>query len=216
MRTLLCSLALFVTYLLFGHNPHSAKFELHERTDGAVFHAYLSQAGVHQALKKAFPDEDFHNMAIGQYKKVLIEYLKCHVRLAAEGGVLPLGVSAIKLGNHQTEVRIALEDYPDEVKLLEVQIDAFSENKGQQSIFWWVSSEENKAKCVLSARNDFSAAFSGEDSLLQQVAPTCSSCSEQPPMATSPTAKAGLLVLTGAVALLLALLASRMLQAARV
>lgn len=158
-------ISLFV--MLFGffasaHDPFSARFELHtNHKEGALLHIYLSQVSVHKTLIGVHPQVDFEKVEADQYKEMVVAYLKDHITIHGDGIEMNIGVGAIRLGSHQTELKFHLKNYPDHVERLEVAIDAFGESKRQHSVFWWYTSEKS-SRLVLSSVNGFSGKMEHE------------------------------------------------------
>jgi len=158
-----CSIFFFVGLCLLGmgqlyaHDPLTSRFELHSNfSSGAVMRIYLTQAGVHRTLQKEYPGSDLENKEA--YEKMIISYLKDHINMEADGLRLELNAGAIKLGSHETSVVFLVKNYPESVKKLNVNIDAFKENGHHQTVFWWYT-PQGKSRFVLSKRNDFQGFF---------------------------------------------------------
>lgn len=159
MKTILTIFMVMWMCAGYAHNPLTSRVELHgNMEEGALLDIYLTQAGVHQALKSTYPDLDFTNMELDRYKELIVDYLKGHIHLMADDVPLVIGSGAIKLGNHQTEIKLYVKNYPSEIQKLDVRIDAFRENGHQQTIFWWYTPLQT-SKIVLSPRNEFRASF---------------------------------------------------------
>lgn len=142
---------------LYAHDPLTSRFELHSNfNNGAVMRIYLTQAGVHRTLQKEHPGSDLENKEA--YEQMIISYLKDHINIDADGLPLELNSGAIKLGSHETSVVFLVKNYPQSVKKLNVNIDAFKENGHHQTVFWWYTPGE-KSRFVLSKRNNFQAFF---------------------------------------------------------
>lgn len=142
---------------LSAHDLLTSKFEL--QTDfekGAILKAYLTQAGLHHALKKKYPKQGFAKQ--GEYEAMIISYLKEHISIKANEIPMEFGFGAVKLGSHETDVIMHIKNYPKAVSKLEVNIDAFQENGNHHSVFWWFAPEET-SKFVLAEKNDFHAFF---------------------------------------------------------
>ena len=157
------SISFFVVLFLLGmsplyaHDPLTSRFELHSNfSNGAVMRIYLTQAGVHRTLQKEHPGSDLENKE--EYEKMIITYLKDHIDIEADGLPLKLNAGAIKLGSHETSVVFLVKNYPQNVKKLNVNIDAFKENGHHQTVFWWYTPGE-KSRFVLSKRNGFQGFF---------------------------------------------------------
>ncbi|MEM8939828.1 MAG: hypothetical protein AAGC64_10825 [Bacteroidota bacterium] len=163
-KTLIAGLVwMLSTSILLAHNPLTARFELKASLkEGALLHVYLTQLGVHNALVKQHPDVDFKSLELNAYKKLVVSYIRKHVCLKADEVNLELGYGAIKLGNHQTDLRFYVKKYPEKVKSLAVEIDAFKENGNQQTVFWWYTTEA-ATKVILSSENGFKGHFNTKE-----------------------------------------------------
>ncbi|MEM1319605.1 MAG: hypothetical protein AAGG75_05075 [Bacteroidota bacterium] len=146
-----------------AHNPLTAKFELKALPQGgAILNIYLSQVGLHQALTTHFQDTDFTTISSTAYKQLAVQYIKEKTHLRADGRPLLIGEGGIKLGHHQTDLKLAIEQYPNVVKQLEIKVDCFSENGNHHSVFWW-KTPGRQAKVVLSKRNHYQATLGTKD-----------------------------------------------------
>jgi len=157
MKNLIVLKLLFVLAIhsLHAHNPLTARFELHGTLEkGAMLHTYLTQVGVHQALVKEYPSTNWENVSTDEYKSKIVKYLRDHIFIEADGAALTLGKAAIKLGDHQTEVKFYIADYYLETEELHVHVNAFAENGNQQSVFWWYTPVKT-SKTILSRNINF-------------------------------------------------------------
>lgn len=142
-------------HYLAAHNPITSKFELRASLEeGALLNIYLTQAGVHKALTKKYPEMPFEKMPLDEYKELIVSYVKEHTHLIADGVPLQIGEGRIKLTNHQTDLQFHLKNYSNSVEKLEVKVDAFQENKNQQTVFWWLTPNKS-GKLSLAAHNNF-------------------------------------------------------------
>ena len=147
---------IFITLSSFSHNPLTSRFELRASLDkGALLNVYLTQSGVHSALLKKHPSINFPELSSSDYKSLLFKYIKSKVVIFADGEKLNLRYGAIKLGKHQTDMKFFIDNYPNKVQRLEVNIDAFKENGKQYSVFLWYA-ENKSSKVILSHKNNFS------------------------------------------------------------
>ncbi len=154
-KLLLVLVGLIGSLNVMAHNPLAARFEL-EATSPRVtlLHVYLSQTGLHQALLQHYPTTDFTSVSVEEYKRLAVTYLKEHVSLTADGVPLILGEGGIKVGSHETDFKFLVDNYPERVERLDVDIMAFTENEHHTSIFWWRRTAE-KSKLILSVENGF-------------------------------------------------------------
>lgn len=171
MRKFLLIVAIALVYSsAVAHNPLTAKFELNATLpEGAILNIYLSQTGLHQALIKYYKQTDFSTISTSEYKKLTVQYLKEHFALVADNEVLKIGEGGIKLGNHQTDLKFLIENYPSKVSNLEVYINAFKENENHHSVFWW-KRKDAKTKIILSANNDFQGTLKSSDRMSMKIA----------------------------------------------
>lgn len=149
----------FVCSNVRAHNPLTAKFELNAVSEnGAILHVHLSQTGLHQALTKHYTKVDFKTIETTDYKELAVQYLKKHLTIVADETPLIIGEGGIKLGSHQTDFRFLVKNYPRNIEVLTVDINAFKENENHHSVFWWTT-KEAKRKVVLSPKNNYKSSF---------------------------------------------------------
>jgi len=156
MKNLLLPAVLaFLSWNVEAHNPLTAKVELNTTlAEGGLLNIYLSQAGVHEALVKSFDQTDFSNISQPAYKKMVVQYIKSHIDIAADGMPLIIGEGAIKLGSHQTDLRFLINRVPKDIQSIVAKIDIGKENGNHHTVFWWIQKEGSR-KVVLSIRNQF-------------------------------------------------------------
>ncbi|MEM9679492.1 MAG: hypothetical protein AAF901_04140 [Bacteroidota bacterium] len=149
-----------------AHNPLTSRFELRASLEeGAILDIYLTQAGLHSALVKQHPEVNLKDISLDSYKEMVVDYLKRHIHLSADCVPLEIGQGAIKLGNHQTDLKFHVPKYPQFLEQLDVKINAFEENGLHVNVFWWYTSEKS-TKVILSRDNDFTSSFTrGNDKL---------------------------------------------------
>ena len=160
-KIFLIAVIALVSSRAMAHNPLTAKFELTAdwKNNAAILNIYTSQAGVHEALIKHYTQIDFTSIEINEYKKLIVQYLKKHILIHADDILLEIGEGGIKLGNHQTDLKFLIENYPSEVNTLKVEINAFQENEDHHSVFWW-KTKNAKSKLILSDKNEFQGILS--------------------------------------------------------
>ncbi|WP_281615187.1 hypothetical protein [Flammeovirga sp. SubArs3] len=149
---------LCLSYGVKAHNPLSAKFYLEKQDSQGLLSIYLSQDGVDAALLKAYGEKEFENYTVGQYKSLIVRYIKEKFKLNINGKEIILLDGGIKLGKHQTDLKFITTEVPSKIHTLKVQIEAFSENEDHQSLFVYKIGESN-GKAILSNRNDFTDHF---------------------------------------------------------
>ncbi len=148
-----------------AHDPYSARFELHANIkEGALLQIYLTQAGVHEALTHEHPGIEFSSLDPDNYKEMIVAYIKEHTHILGDGTKMEFGIGAIKLGSHETQVKLHLKNYPNKVEKLEIEIDAFSQNSRHHTVFWWYTPEES-FRVILSAENQFNSILQMEGSV---------------------------------------------------
>lgn len=165
MKNIFLIVAIALVYSsAMAHNPLTAKFELNTNLQkGAILNVYTSQTGVHQALIKYYTQIDFTAITENEYKVLVVEYIKKHLSIKADDTPLIIGEGGIKLGNHQTDLKFLIENYPNKVSSLQVILNAFEENENHHSVFWW-KTKEGKSKVILSAKNGFQGTINyGQD-----------------------------------------------------
>ncbi|WP_405564961.1 hypothetical protein [Polaribacter sp. Asnod6-C07] len=160
MKKFILILLLYSSYFsLEAHNPLTSRVELVSSSNNkAVLNIYMTQSGLQKALLNEHNAIDFKELSRDQYEKLIIDYLKSRIKLSVNNNLLELGLSAVKLGSHETDAFFYIKNYPINTESLKVDIDAFKENGNQQTVFWWRSPKKNE-KVVLSKKNDFKKDF---------------------------------------------------------
>ena len=150
----------------------TAKVELNTKlAEGGLLNIYLSQVGLHEALVKNFDQTDFSNISQTVYKKMVVQYIKSHIHITADGMPLRIGEGAIKLGNHQTDLRFVINRIPQNIQSLDAKIDIGKENGNHHTVFWWLQKDGSR-KVVLSQRNQFQSVLSINQATVSEAAST--------------------------------------------
>ena len=153
---------LFLSGSGWAHNPLTAKVELNTKVpEISQLGIYLSQTGLHQALSKYYDTTDLSTISTTEYKKLAVQYLKDHIHLVADGTPLVIGEGGIKLGNHQTDFRFLIKNFPKNIRNLQANIDIGKENGNHHTVFSWLQ-KEGKSKVVLSERNQYQTVLNVE------------------------------------------------------
>lgn len=103
-----------------------------------------------------------------EYKELLIDYIKAEFKITASrhaGGTadedpLPvetsLGAGRIKLDNHETAMAFEINNMPEDVYKLDIQLPYMSENEGQNNIVRLIEADRS-TRYILNVLNDFEA-----------------------------------------------------------
>lgn len=153
MLALLCT-----NSILHAHNPLSARYYLEVNDDINILNIYLSQYGLHEAIKKQFSDVNFETIDEIEYKTLVVNYIKGNFNLQINGEVVQLLDGGLKLGTHQTNLKFVTSKLPRILNTLDVSIKAFSENKEHQTIFS-TSINGKTSKVILKESNDYRASM---------------------------------------------------------
>ncbi|WP_397363151.1 hypothetical protein [Olleya sp. R77988] len=139
-----------------AHNPLSAMYYLEVKEDLGILNISLSQTGLNEALKKHYSSSNVVELSAIEYKQLAVRYLKENFNLNINGETIVLSEGGIKLGNHQTDAKFIVKDLPKTFKTLNIDINAFKENKNHQTVFS-VLLNGNTSKVVLNKNKDYTA-----------------------------------------------------------
>lgn len=160
MRALI--LILLFSIAAKAHNPLIATFTISEQNGVWTMHVSMAQAGVHEAMKKHYPDEDLDAMDETAYKELMVAYIKETCNISVGEKTIALGSGGIKLGSHQTDVRLVLEGLTGLVKEMKLDIHSFSDNEGHQNIVR-VAQNGSEQKFILQQSNSYVAVLQADE-----------------------------------------------------
>ena len=141
-----------------AHNPLQSSLKLSIYEQSGILEVNLAQYGVEQALVKKYPDLNLKSTTPKDFKELLINYLKENILISVNGQQLKIGKGAIKLGNHQTDLKFQLDNIPEDPKCMDVDIHCFQENEKQQN-FFKIAYKGLNVREKLTKENDFKAKF---------------------------------------------------------
>lgn len=154
---------LFISIIVAGaakaHNPLVSTFTISQLNGIWTLDIALAQSGAHEALKKKYPEKDLDNLLLTDhiaYKQLVIAYIKETCVIKVNGKLVVLGAGGIKIGDHETSVRLMLEKMPEAIEKMELSIRSFNENEGQQNVVAIIQ-DGHKRKHVLNKENNFVA-----------------------------------------------------------
>ena len=148
-----------------AHNPLSAMYYLEVKEDISILNINLSQNGLNEALKKHYSKIELEELSSLEYKQLAINYLKENFHLTINNIDIDLLEGGFKLGNHQTDVKFITSKLPNELKILNIKIKAFVENKNHQTIFSMLLNGST-SKIILRKNNNYSASVTFKDDLM--------------------------------------------------
>jgi hypothetical protein len=163
MRLLINKLLLFWVLMLTtvsvkAHNPNTTSVVISPVNGIYSVHYVISQEGANYALAEYYAGQDLQSLSSEEYKEKYIDYIKNHTRLLIDDKEIPLGSGGIKIGNHQTDIRFLLPNYPTDYKTVQVTIDVFKQNENQHTVVKFLEGEKSFRK-VLNVKNGFSFQF---------------------------------------------------------
>jgi hypothetical protein len=163
MNKLLVFIALFFTFInTKAHNPNTSSVTLNPINDIWLVHFSISQEGANYALEKYYQDKNLQKVKLETYKKWYIEYIKKHFLLVVNDKNIPLHSGGIKLGSHQTDMKFLLPDFPKNYEKVELTLNIFETNKGQNTVVKFIDQKKTFRK-VLNHKNRFYMSFSNTE-----------------------------------------------------
>lgn len=157
-RLLVLCMLMLATISVHAHNPNTTSVVISPVNGVYSMHYAISQEGANYALAEYYSGKDLKSLSSDEYKEKYIDYIKEHVQLNIDGKLIPLGSGGIKLGNHQTDVRFLLPDYPADYKTVEMTLDLFRQNENQNTVVRFIEGDKSFRK-VLNAKNGFNFQF---------------------------------------------------------
>lgn len=152
---------LFISLVVAGtaraHNPLVATFTFSQQNGVWMIDIALAQTGAHEALKKKYPEKDLDNLLQDDhvaYKQLMIAYIKETCSIKANNKFTKLGAGGIQLGDHETSIRLMVENMPANLESMTLNISSFQENEGQQNVIAIIQ-RGHKRKFIADASNNF-------------------------------------------------------------
>lgn len=149
---------MLATVSVTAHNPNTTSVVISPVNGVYSVHYVISQEGANYALAKYYAGQDLQSISSDEYKEKYLDYLKKHFQLKIDGELIPIGSGGIKFGNHQTDVRFLLPNYPTDYKTVEMTLDVFKQNENQNTVVRFLEGK-NSFRKVLNAKNGFSFQF---------------------------------------------------------
>ncbi len=154
---LLMTLAM-ITFMANAHNPNST-FVVFSPNNGIwTAHFMIAQEGANISLAEFYKGQNLSELPLDQYKKKYIDYIKSKFRLEIDGKNIPLSSGGIKLGNHQTDIRFLLNEFPQNYEKVYLKMPLFEENEYQNTIVRFLEGSK-KFRKVLKPGNNFEMDF---------------------------------------------------------
>lgn len=143
------------------HDPLSASFTLNENENFWTMNISTSYTALDQALRKENSNIDFNKIDSKAYKQLAFEYVKKNISIVSNGKTIAILQSGgIKLGHHQTDLKIVVENIPKSLDKMEIRIPCFSINGNHISVLRINAIDaDSQNKIVLNKGNSYSATF---------------------------------------------------------
>lgn len=148
-----------VSGFAFAHNAQQASFNVVLDGTESYVDIYLSQYGIEQALKASQPTLSSNAKGVTLFKQRLIEHIKTHTNILLNGRTITLGGGMLKLGSHESRVRLKLNNVPTEISDIEARVNCFSNNTHQVNVLNIIRNG-TKHRYRLSQENGYQMAFS--------------------------------------------------------
>lgn len=111
-----------------AHDPRLTSVHLHDGPDGAWLDLYVPTEGVRSAFAARFADDAPLDTVAGRER--LVRYVRDTVRLTSPGGDWSFGAGGVRVGAHETVVRLTVVP-PDGARMpLGIHAPLFAENPG--------------------------------------------------------------------------------------
>lgn len=141
-----------------AHNPNTTAVVFTPENGVWMINITISQQGANQALANYYQNIDFSKISSKEYKKLYIDYLQRNIDLNIDGKLIKTAAGVIKLGNHQTNVKLTLPDFPVSFQKLSLMFAIFKENKGQNTIVRF-KYDNTSIRKILNHKNNFQMQF---------------------------------------------------------
>ena len=162
-KIIITSFFLLFQIFLFAHNPQQSSLKLIIFENNGFLNISLSQYGIEQALIKKYPNLDLSSVEPNDFKELLIKYLKEHIILSVDGHQLKIGKGVIKLGNHQTDLKFEINNFPENPKSMNADVSCFQENERQNN-FFTILYKGLTTRAKLEKNNNFKCKFTFSNS----------------------------------------------------
>lgn len=163
LKKLLFIIALtFISISVSAHNPNTASVVISPINGVWVAQFTISQEGANYALKLYYADKDLSSISETDYKKLYIDYLRKKIALVVDSKKITLSSGGIKLGNHQTDIKLLLPDFPRNYNVVDLRIPMFEENGQQNTVVKFLDNTKSIRK-VMNQSNEFGISFKNSD-----------------------------------------------------
>lgn len=159
LKKLISILALiFISINVSAHNPNTASVIISPINGVWVVQFTISQQGANYALNNYYNNKDLNSIEIKEYKELYINYLRNKLSLIVDNKQIKLSSAGIKLGDHQTDIKFLLSDFPLNYSLVKLKLPIFEENKQQNTVVRFLENNKTIRK-VMNKSNGFEMSF---------------------------------------------------------
>lgn len=142
---------------LNAHNAKISTFTLRDTGAGWMVEMAFAQASIDVAMQNIFDEYQLKNFTSEEYRNEVIDYVKEHFHLKANGINIELDDGGIMLGNHQANLKFVLPQIPINPDKMKVYIPMFGNMFNHTNIFRIYRGGAKVDKVFLSSDNDFRA-----------------------------------------------------------
>lgn len=141
--------ATLFTGLAAAHDPDVATLALHPGDTGWVLDVHFPLETAERGLGRPGDDGTWD----ADDKARLVQHIRDTVRLEADGRPLRLGVAGVKLGGHQSTVRLGVEGASEAWTTLTADVPMFADNPHQHNVVRLQRADGSQAHLVAKAAN---------------------------------------------------------------
>jgi hypothetical protein len=149
---------IFISINVSAHNPNTASVIISPINGAWVARFTISQQGANHALNIYYADKDLSSISSTEYKELYIEYLRKKIVLLIDNKEIALSSGGIKLGDHQTDIKFLLPDFPVNYNTIQLKLPMFDENKQQNTVVKFIENNKSFRK-ILNHKAGFSVNF---------------------------------------------------------
>jgi hypothetical protein len=150
-------LALLSWSSVWAHDINTASVVIKKMDSVWTIHLSFSRIGANYSMSE-FLKTDLTTLEASRFKEKLVQYVRSNLKLSVDDTSIPIGPGGIKLGNHQTDLRFFIPDFPPEYEQISLSIPLFNENANQHTIVRF-SDGIDEIRKVLSHANNFTFRF---------------------------------------------------------
>ena len=163
LKKLLFIIALaFISISVSAHNPNTASVVIRPINGAWVAQFTISQQGANHALNIYYADKDLSSLSSAEYKELYIAYLRKKIVLIVDNKKIVLSSGGIKLGDHQTDIKFLLPDFPINYNVVDLKMPMFEENGEQNTVVKFLDDKKSIRK-VMNQSNEFGMRFENSD-----------------------------------------------------